>query len=93
MVARLRAVVAEQLRAAQAAGPAPELEPAGIAGDGGPASQLLEAANEGDAKEMARLLAAGADPNASVAVRLPSGKLYQVRETPCRPRSWANFSL
>ena len=48
VVARLRAVVAEQLLAAQAVGPAPEPEPAAVDGVGGPASQLLHAALNGD---------------------------------------------
>jgi ankyrin repeat protein len=78
VVERLRAVVADQLRAAQAVGPAPEPEPAAVAGDGGSAVQLLEAIKEGDGAEMALLLAAGADPNASVAGRLPSGEAVQV---------------
>ena len=58
VLARLRAVVAEQLRAAQGAGPALEPEP-GDGGrwddDGGRAEQLLEAALQGDGAEMARL--------------------------------------
>ena len=60
------------------------------------AEQLVEAALGGDAAAVARLLAAGADPNAYVTRALPSGEVYQatqVRKTPCRPRSWANFSL
>jgi ankyrin repeat protein len=40
VVARLRAVVAEQLRVAQAAGPAPAPIPAALAGDGGLADQV-----------------------------------------------------
>jgi ankyrin repeat protein len=83
VVERLRAVVAEQLRAAQAVGPAPEPEPAALVGDEGSAGQLgargqlLKALNEGDGAAVARLLAAGADPNASMAVRLLSGEVYQ----------------
>jgi ankyrin repeat protein len=64
----LRAVVSEQLRAAQAAvraAPEPELaaavEPAGA---GALAWQLCEAAEQGDAAAVVRLLAAGVDPNA-----------------------------
>jgi ankyrin repeat protein len=67
VVARLRAVVGEQLRAAQAA----------VVGDGKPAAQLVTAAGEGDVAAVSRLLAAGADPNASVAVRTPSGEVVQ----------------
>jgi ankyrin repeat protein len=78
VVARLRAVVAEQLRAAQAVGPAPEPELVAVFCDGGPASQLLEAARKGDAPAVARLLAVGVDPNASVPGREPSaGKVVQ----------------
>ena len=81
VVERLRLVVAEQLRAAQAAGPEPE--PAG-AGGGVLAEELAVeqyrkdkklcvAAQDGDGPAVARLLAAGADPNASAARRKPSG--------------------
>jgi ankyrin repeat protein len=79
VVARLRAVVVDQLRAAQAAGaaPAPDREPAALAGDGGLADQLLMAAMEGDGVAVARLLAAGADPNAWVTGRNPSGEVFQ----------------
>jgi hypothetical protein len=75
VVERLRAVVGEQLRAAQAAvGPGPdEPEPAAVVGDGGPAAQLLNAVREGEGAAVARLLAAGADPNDSVAGRMASG--------------------
>jgi ankyrin repeat protein len=69
VVERLRAAVAEQLRAAQAAaGPAPAPEPAG---------QLVTAAAVGNTAAVARLLAAGADPNALVAGRTPSGEVVQ----------------
>jgi ankyrin repeat protein len=77
VVERLRAVVAEQLRAAQAAGPAPAPERAAVPDDGGPAGQLLNVAAEGDGAAAARLLAAGADPNASVPARTPSGEVVQ----------------
>jgi ankyrin repeat protein len=77
VVARLRAVVAEQLRAAQAAGPVPVPEPAAVDGDGGRADCLLKAAKEGDGAAVSRLLAAGADPNASVTGQTPSGDAYQ----------------
>jgi ankyrin repeat protein len=77
VVERLRAVVAEQLRAARAVGIAPEPEPAAVIGDGGSASQLAQATLQGDGAAAARLLAAGADPNASMSVRLPSGEVYQ----------------
>jgi ankyrin repeat protein len=70
VVERLRAVVAEQLRAA---GPAPEPEPA--RGGERLASKLVMAAMEGDAAAVSRLLAAGADPNASMAVEKPSGEV------------------
>jgi ankyrin repeat protein len=76
VVARLRAVVAEQLRAAQVA-VGPEPEPAAVVSDGGPAARLLKAAQVGDSAAVARLLAAGADPNASVAGRLPSGAVTE----------------
>jgi ankyrin repeat protein len=66
VLARLRAVVGEQLRAAQTAGPEPEPTPAAVAGDAGPADQLAQAAAEGDGAAVGRLLAAGADPNALV---------------------------
>jgi ankyrin repeat protein len=77
VVERLRAVVAEQLRAAQAAGPAPAPTPVAVVGayDGTPPAQLLLAAGEGSVEAVARLLAAGADPNASVPVQLPSGEV------------------
>jgi ankyrin repeat protein len=77
VVARLRAVVGEQLRAAQAAGPAPAPKAAAVVGDGGPAVQLVTAACKGDAAAVARLLAAGADPNASMAERGASGKMVR----------------
>jgi ankyrin repeat protein len=54
VVERLRAVVAEQLRATQAAGPALAPEPAAVVGDGGPADQLLAAAGKGDGAAVAR---------------------------------------
>jgi ankyrin repeat protein len=78
VVERLRAVVSEQLRAAQAAArAAPEPEPAAVVGDGGLAEQLLVAAAlEGDGAAVARLLAAGTDPNASVAGQNPSGEVF-----------------
>jgi ankyrin repeat protein len=89
VVARLRAVVAEQLRAAQAAVGSEALELAAGAGGkriltigaggNGLAEKLIVSALEGDGAEMARLLAAGADPNASVTGRYPSG---EVVETP-----------
>jgi ankyrin repeat protein len=100
VVARLRAVVAEQLRAA-GRGP----DSVAIVDDRRPADCLLMAAQEGDAAAVARLLAAGADPNASVAGRTPSGEVVQttplfvaaadgqVRTTPSWPSSWANSSL
>jgi ankyrin repeat protein len=75
VVARLRAVVGEQLRAAQAVGPAPAPEPAAVVGDGGPEVQLVMAAQDGNGAAVARLLAAGVDPNASMAGRLPSGEV------------------
>jgi hypothetical protein len=80
VVARLRAVVSEQLQAAQAAARAvpPEPEPAaaaGPAGAGSPAWQLCEAAEEGDAAAVVRLLAAGVDPNASAAMEGLSGEV------------------
>jgi ankyrin repeat protein len=62
VVERLRLVVAEQLRAAQAA--APEPEPVAAGGET-PAKKLCAAAQEGDGAAIARLLAAGADLNAS----------------------------
>jgi ankyrin repeat protein len=75
VVEQLRAVVGEQLRAAQAAGPAPAPEPAAVVGDGGPADQLLDAVRKDDAAAVARLLAAGADPNASVPLPTRSGEV------------------
>jgi ankyrin repeat protein len=77
VVERLRVVVEEQLRAAQAALPAPAPEPAAVIGDGGSAAQLLNAVKEGDGAAVARLLAAGADPNASGSVRTTSGGVVQ----------------
>jgi serine/threonine-protein phosphatase 6 regulatory ankyrin repeat subunit B len=77
VVARLRAVVVDQLRAAQAAGAAAVPEPAAEAGDGGLADQLLMAALEGDGAAVSRLLAAGASPNASVSARDASGEVVQ----------------
>jgi ankyrin repeat protein len=77
VVERLRAVVGEQLRAAQAAGPAPAPEPAAVVGDGGPADHLLDAVRKGDAAAVAQLLAAGADPNALAAGQMPSGEVVQ----------------
>jgi ankyrin repeat protein len=77
VVERLRVVVGEQLRAAQAAGPAPAPEPPEVVGDGGPAGKLVAAAAEGDGAAVAWLLAAGADPNASMAARTPSGEVAQ----------------
>jgi ankyrin repeat protein len=74
VVERMRAVVGEQLRAAQVAVPAPAPEPAAVFDDGGPMYQLVTAAAEGDGAAVARLLAAGADPNALVPARMPSGK-------------------
>jgi ankyrin repeat protein len=76
VVERLRAVVAEQLRAAHAAAKS-EPEPAAVAGVGGPADQLLDAAMKGDAAVVARLLAAGADPSASLTGRTVSGQATQ----------------
>jgi ankyrin repeat protein len=73
VVKRLRLVAAEQLRAAQAVEAAPAPTPAAVAGD----LQLAQAADKGDWAAVARLLAAGADPNASVAMRTPSGESYQ----------------
>ena len=72
VVARLRVVVVDQLRAARAAVPTPEPEPAaavGPAGAGALAWQLCEAAEEGDAAAVVRLLAAGVDPNVLVAMK------------------------
>jgi ankyrin repeat protein len=79
VVERLRAVVAEQLRVAQAVGPAPapEPEPAAVSGDGGAVHQLVTAAVQGDGAAVARLLAAGADPNGSVPAQSPSGEAFQ----------------
>jgi ankyrin repeat protein len=74
VVARLRTVVSEQLRVAQAAARvAPE--PAEVGGQG-QADELLTAAGEGDGAVMARLLAAGADPNALLNVQTPAGENY-----------------
>ena len=61
MLVRLRAVISEQLWAAQATA---------LAG------KLLVSAMEGDAAAVSRLLAAGADPNASVPARKPSGEVF-----------------
>jgi hypothetical protein len=69
VVARLRAVVGEQLRAAQMARAPLAPEPAAVVGDGGPAVQLLAAAREGDAAAVSLLLEVRADPNASVAAQ------------------------
>jgi ankyrin repeat protein len=72
VVARLRALVAEQLQAAQAAaGSEREMAP--------PSGEVLsEAVKGGDGPAIRRLLAAGGDPNASVmAQRGPSGEVYQ----------------
>jgi ankyrin repeat protein len=79
VLARLRAVVVEQLRTVQAAGAAAELEPepAAVGGDWGPADQLVTAAAQGDGAAVSRLLAAGADPNAAVAGLTPSGEVVQ----------------
>jgi ankyrin repeat protein len=78
VVERLRAVVAEQLLAAQAVGPAPAPEPTAVVGDGGPADHLLgDAVRKGNRAAVARRLAAGADPNASVTGRTPSGEVVQ----------------
>jgi ankyrin repeat protein len=77
VVERLRAVVAEQLRAAQAVGPAPEPESVATVGGGESTDQLVQAARKGDGAAVARLLAAGADPSASAPVRLLSGEVYQ----------------
>jgi ankyrin repeat protein len=74
VVERLRVVVAEQLRAAQAAGPAPEPHPVTPTRL---AHKLAMAAMDGDGVAVARLLAAGADPNASVPARTPSGEVIQ----------------
>jgi hypothetical protein len=63
VVERLRAVVAEQLRAAPVPGPEPE--PARAGGER-LTGKLARSACEGDVVAMDRLLAAGADPNASV---------------------------
>jgi ankyrin repeat protein len=77
VAARLRAVATEQLRAAQAADPAPAPTPAAVVGEEGPVDQLAQAALQGDAAAVARLLAAGADPNASVPGQMPSGEVVQ----------------
>ena len=75
VVARLRSVVGEQLRAAQAPDPAPApvAVVVAVAGGRGSADQLVMAAEEGDGAALARLLAAGADPNASLAGQNGSG--------------------
>jgi hypothetical protein len=66
-VPRLRAVVAEQLRAAAgAAGPEPEPELAGAGGEQ-LVCELIVSAGKGAGAAVARLLAAGVDPNALVA--------------------------
>jgi hypothetical protein len=75
VVARLRAVVGEQLRAAQMARASLAPEPAAVVGDGGPAVQLLAAAMEGDAAAVSLMLEARAGPNTSVAGMLPSGSV------------------
>jgi ankyrin repeat protein len=77
LVERLRAVEAEQRRAAHAAGLEPELARAGPAGGGALGQQLLVAAGADDRPAVRRLLAAGADPNARVPGRRPSGKAVQ----------------
>jgi ankyrin repeat protein len=78
VAARLRAVVAEQLWAAQAAQAAPAPPPpAAAVGDVGPATLNLRAVLEDDGAAVPRLLAAGADPNASVAGRNPLGAVVQ----------------
>jgi hypothetical protein len=108
VVARLRVVVSEQLRAAQAAAlAAPEPAAAAAAGpfakdwaiwqrevcadaptgEGALAWQVCVAAEEGDAAAVVRLLAAGFDPNASVAIRSPTGDvLEEVSATARTPR-------
>jgi hypothetical protein len=80
VVARLRAVVAEQLRAAQAAGPALEPAPADADADADAAAApaLLIAATEGDVAEVARLLTAGAGLGRIVALCHRSSTLYQI---------------
>jgi hypothetical protein len=80
VVERLRAVVAERLRAAQGVAHTAaksELEPAAFADDDGLAQQLMAAIQEGDGAGVSRLLAAGADPNALVPGQMPSGEVYQ----------------
>jgi ankyrin repeat protein len=78
VMARLRAVVAEQLRAAQAAARAsPESEPVAFAGERGLGHDLAYAAIEGDWAALLRLLAAGADPNTSVPAENASGETVQ----------------
>jgi ankyrin repeat protein len=78
VLARLRAVVGEQLRAAQAARPAAAPELTAVSGDGGPTIQLVTAAGVDDTAAVARLLAAGADPNALVTRRDAPGKVVHV---------------
>jgi ankyrin repeat protein len=79
VVERLRAVVAEQPRVAQAAGPAPEPEPepASLAGErlAVLAPMLVTAAMEGDGAAVTRWLSAGADPDASATARTPDGEV------------------
>jgi ankyrin repeat protein len=74
VVARLRAVVGEQLRAAQAAGPSPAPAAVAVAADEGAVDLLAQAAWEGEGVAVARLLAAGGDPNALVPWRDASGE-------------------
>jgi ankyrin repeat protein len=81
VVARLRVVVSEQLRAAQAAArAASEPEPAaaaGPAGGGALAWQLCGAGEEGDAAAVVRPLTAGVDSNALVAIQSPWGEVLK----------------
>jgi ankyrin repeat protein len=65
VLARLRAVVAEKLRVAQAAEPEPAPAPQWSTAER-LADELSTAAEEGDTAAVSRLLVAGADPNASV---------------------------
>jgi hypothetical protein len=76
VVTRLRAVVEQQLRAAQAAGPAPAptTRAADVVGDGGPAVQLVTAAGEGDGAAAARLLWRGGDGGPAVQLVTAAGE-------------------
>jgi ankyrin repeat protein len=78
VVERLRAVVVEQLRAAQAADAAPELELATVVTVVDDRSQqLIKAADKGDEVVMSRVLAAGANPNALAPMQRQSGEVFQ----------------